>query len=33
MKEIKCQNFVEIYDNYSDDNFYYIVMEKCDYFI
>ena len=30
MKEIKCQNSVEIYDNYSDDNFYYIVMEKCD---
>ena len=30
MKNIKCQNSVEYYDNYSDKDFYYIVMEKCD---
>jgi serine/threonine-protein kinase ULK/ATG1 len=30
MKKIKCQNSVEYYDNYSDNDFYYIVMEKCD---
>ena len=30
MKKIKCENSVEYYDNYSDDDFYYIVMEKCD---
>ena len=30
MKNIKCPNSVEYYDYYSDSNFYYIVMEKCD---
>ena len=30
MKKIKCKNSVEYYDSYSDDDFYYIVMEKCD---
>ena len=30
MKEIKCEYSVEIYDYYNDDNYYYIVMEKCD---
>ena len=30
MKEIKCDYSVEIYDYYNDDNYYYIVMEKCD---
>ena len=30
MKEIKSDNSVEIYDHYSDDNYYYIIMEKCD---
>ena len=30
MKEIKCINSIEIYDYYNDDNYYYIVMEKCD---
>ena len=30
MKEIKCENSVEIYDYYSDDKYYYLVMEKCD---
>ena len=30
MKEIKSDYSVEIYDYYSDDNYYYIVMEKCD---
>ena len=30
MKKIKCKNSIEYYDNYSDDDFYYIVMEKCD---
>ena len=30
MKNIKCPNSVEYYDYYSDNNFYYIVMEKCD---
>ena len=30
MKEIKCDNSVEIYDYYSDDKYYYIIMEKCD---
>ena len=30
MKNIKCKNSVEYYDNYSDNDFYYIVMEKCD---
>ena len=30
MKIIKCKNSVEYYDNYSDKDFYYIVMEKCD---
>ena len=30
MKKIKCKNYVEYYDSYSDKDFYYIVMEKCD---
>ena len=30
MKEIKCDYSVEIYDYYNDNNYYYIVMEKCD---
>ena len=30
MKEIKCDYSVEIYDYYNDDEYYYIVMEKCD---
>ena len=30
MKDVKCDYSVEIYDNYSDEKFYYIVMEKCD---
>ena len=30
MVEIKCEYSVEIYDYYNDDNYYYIVMEKCD---
>ena len=30
MKNLKCLNSVEYYDYYSDNNFYYIVMEKCD---
>ena len=30
MKSIKCPYSVEYYDYYSDNNFYYIVMEKCD---
>ena len=30
MKKIKCKNSVEYYDSYSDKDFYYIVMEKCD---
>ena len=30
MKELKSEYSVEIYDYYNDDNFYYIVMEKCD---
>ena len=30
MKEINCKNSIEIYDYYDDDNYYYIVMEKCD---
>ena len=30
MKEVNCKYSVEIYDYYSDDNSYYIVMEKCD---
>ena len=30
MKEIKCDYSVEIYDYYFDNNYYYIVMEKCD---
>ena len=30
MNEIKCDYSVEIYDCYFDDNYYYIVMEKCD---
>ena len=32
MKEIKCENSVEIYDHYYDYDYdyYYIVMEKCD---
>ena len=30
MKEIKCDYSVEIYDYYIDNNYYYIVMEKCD---
>ena len=30
MKEIKCDYSVEIYNYYNDNNYYYIVMEKCD---
>ena len=30
MKKIKCKNSVEYFDNYSDNDFFYIVMEKCD---
>ena len=30
MKNIKCPYSVEYYDYYSDNNSYYIVMEKCD---
>ena len=30
MKNIKCNYSVEYYDYYSDNNYYYIVMEKCD---
>ena len=30
MKNIKCLYSVEYYDYFSDGNFYYIVMEKCD---
>ena len=30
MKKIKCKNSVEYYDSFSDKDFYYIVMEKCD---
>ena len=30
MKNIKSPNSVEYYDYYSDNNYYYIVMEKCD---
>jgi serine/threonine protein kinase len=30
MKSIKCPYSVEYYDYYSDNDFYYIVMEKCD---
>ena len=30
MKNLKCTNSVEYYDHYSDNDFYYIVMEKCD---
>jgi len=30
MKEIKCDYSVEIYDYYNDNNYYYIVMEKCE---
>ena len=30
MKNIKCTNSVELYDSYNDNNYYYIVMEKCD---
>ena len=30
MKNIRCPYSVECYDYYSDNNFYYIVMEKCD---
>jgi len=30
MKEIKCEHSIEIYDYYNDNNYYYIIMEKCD---
>ena len=30
MKEIKSEYSVEIYDYYNDNNYYYIIMEKCD---
>ena len=30
MKEIICGNCVEIYDFYTDDNYYNLIMEKCD---
>ena len=30
LTNIKCPNSVEYYDNYSDKDYYYIVMEKCD---
>ena len=30
MKNIKCPYSVEYYDYYSDNNYYYIIMEKCD---
>ena len=30
MKNIKCKNSVEYYNHYEDDEYYYIVMEKCD---
>jgi len=30
MKNIKSPNSIEYYDYYSDNSYYYIVMEKCD---
>ena len=30
MKDMKCKYSVEYYDHYYDDNYYYIIMEKCD---
>ena len=30
MQKIKCPFSVEYYDDYDDNTFYYIVMEKCD---
>ena len=30
MKELKCEYSVEIYDYFIDNNYYNIVMEKCD---
>ena len=30
LKNIRSPNSVEYYDYYSDNNYYYIVMEKCD---
>ena len=30
MRKLKCPYCVEYYDDYDDNNFYYIVMEKCD---
>jgi len=30
MKKMKCINIVEYYDHYIDNEYYYIIMEKCD---
>ena len=30
MKKLKCINIVEYYDHYIDNDYYYIIMEKCD---
>ncbi len=30
MKNMKCLNSVEYFDHFDDQDFYYIVMEKCD---
>ena len=30
IKKMKCKNSVEYYDHYNDNDYYYIIMEKCD---
>ena len=30
MQKLKYPYIVEYYDDYDDNNYYYIVMEKCD---
>ena len=30
IKKTKCKNSVEYYDHYNDNEYYYLIMEKCD---